>query len=78
MTMSNVSKYQNLICVVENSPDDLIKALRALPVPSSVVTGSWFTRGMQHGCYVLLDRPAEIVRGNEINKTKSRANKNNE
>jgi hypothetical protein len=56
-----MTDYKNLICVQARSPDRLVEQLRAIPVPSSIMSGSWFTHGLSHGVWVLLDRPVELV-----------------
>ena len=63
--------YNNLVCIQARSPEKLIEQLKAIPVPSSVMEGSWFIQGMSHGVWVILDRPVNVVSKKSMdNKTK--------
>jgi hypothetical protein len=72
-----MNNYGNLVCIQARSPEKLVEQLKAIPVPSSIMEGSWFTQGLTHGVWVVLDRSVDVVSKKAMQGTKQDSKQKN-
>lgn len=62
--------YENLMVLEARNPAKLKKMLTEIPVPFSIMSGSWFSNGSMYGVWVMLDRPIRMVKKKDSGKPK--------